>query len=112
MPHAVIEYSANLDAFVTSRQAVLAAHNVMLDSGLFSPEAVKTRAHNVNQFLVGDDNADASFIHVWIALMEGRPVEKKQALTQAMFSALRALVPEATSVSVDIRDMDSKTYRK
>lgn len=112
MPHAIIEYSANLEQEITSRKAVMAAHKVMLDSGLFSPDAVKSRAHKTEDFIVGVDAPNASFIHIWIALMEGRAVEKKQALTQTMFDTIRMLIPEATSVSVDIRDMEAATYRK
>lgn len=112
MPHAIIEYSANLEHEITTRKAVMAAHKVILDSGLFAPDAVKSRAHKVEDFVVGTDMSSVSFVHIWIALMEGRALEKKQALTQAMFDTISALIPEATSVSVDIRDMEAATYRK
>jgi 5-carboxymethyl-2-hydroxymuconate isomerase len=112
MPHLTIEYSANLQQAVQAGDVLALAHDCMIQSGLFAvPADIKTRAYRAGLFLVGTDPA-ASFAHATVHLLAGRTVEQKQALTQALLAVLRAALPSANQLSVDIRDMERETYRK
>ncbi len=112
MPHAVLEYSANLDASHDPGELVATAHAVMTQCGLFSPNAIKTRAYKTQHFCVGEQGSEGMFLHVTIQLLEGRTLAQRSALTQAMFDALRPMLPEAAKLSVDSVDMVKETYRK
>ncbi len=84
----------------------------MLQSGLFEASAVKSRLHETSIFRVGDGDDSVGFLHARIHLMEGRSLEQKQALTQAMLDALSPYIAENNSLTVDISDMARTTYRK
>ena len=114
MPHAVIEYSENLtDAMIESRTDLVGlVHGVMMGSGLFELSAIKTRAYGVDNWMVGEKGPDGKFIHVAVSLLSGRTLEQKQNLSETLGKALSKQVPQADSVTVEIRDMDKDTYRK
>ena len=84
----------------------------MQTSGLFALPAIKTRAYEAHDFLVGEQGALGSFIHITIYLMSGRTTAQKQQLSQSMFDALHERIAEADSITVDIRELDSDTYKK
>jgi len=112
MPHATIEYSANLSGHTHCATLVPTVHERMIASGLFNAADVKTRAYATQDFHVGEKGAAGSFIHVRIELMEGRTPQQRQALTTSIRDAVQALIPQADQLSVDIRDMGRETYRK
>jgi len=114
MPHAVIEFSANLTEVVQATKATAAVHQAMIASGLFAvPADIKTRAYAAQDFLVGElGQQQGSFVHVTISLLEGRTIAQKQALTDLVRNALQQLLPTVEQLSVDIRDMTKDTYRK
>lgn len=113
MPHAVIEFSANLAEVMQATKATAAVHQAMIASGLFAvPADIKTRAYAAQDFLVGELGQQGSFVHVTISLLEGRTIAQKQALTDLVRDALQQLLPTVEQLSVDIRDMTKDTYRK
>ena len=60
MPHIVIEYSENLDGEIKGAGLTKLLHKTVVDSGLFSPDAVKARSVFYSDYVL---HADAeSFI--------------------------------------------------
>lgn len=112
MPHAILEYSNNIAPAVQAGEALRLVHGAMTDSGLFKAHDIKTRAHPVHDFLVGEKGASGSFLHATVYLLEGRTTEQKQALSQTIFDKLSLAVKQADSVTVDIRELVKETYRK
>lgn len=112
MPHAVVEYSDNLSQSVYDSQLTAAVHDVMIQCGLFNTNDIKTRSYATSDWLTGTSTKSGGFVHVTISLMEGRTLEQKQELTQAMFETLSHALPNVQSLTVDIRDMTRETYRK
>ena len=112
MPHAIIEYSRNIASEVQQGELCELAYTVMNDSGLFTPNAIKTRTLCADNWYVGEQGANGAFVHITIRLLEGRSEEQKSALTQAMFDTMKKALPELEHVSVDIADMTKATYRK
>ena len=113
MPHCCIEYTPNVLAQMDKAELLHTAHQVMLSAGLFGAADVKTRAHEVHDFILGEQAVGQSgFIHIIIYLLSGRTVEQKHALTHSMAQALRAKLPDLASITVDIRDMVRDTYAK
>ena len=112
MPHAIIEYSQNLHADIAAREITRVVHGVMGDSGLFHLADIKTRAYAAADFQVGEMGTDGSFVHITVALLEGRTVAQKQALSIALRDALAAAMDSVGQISIDIRDMMRETYNK
>ena len=113
MPHCCIEYTPNVLAKMDKAELLHTAHQVMLSAGLFGAADVKTRAHEVSDFILGEQPLQQSgFIHIIIYLLSGRTAEQKQALTHSMAQALLAKLPDLASITVDIRDMTRETYAK
>lgn len=115
MPHCVIECSAQIAHFTDRIVAV--AHASMIDSGLFAAQDIKTRSYVANNYVIGDEphvsqNDGHGFIHVVVYLLSGRTAEQKNALTQHMGTALTQLNTHASSITVDIRDVERTTYYK
>ena len=109
MPHVVIEYSANVEQFA---EAVPIAHDVMIQSGLFTTEDIKTRSYAAENFLVGKKGNQGRFVHVTISILEGRTTKQKQALSEAMRDALCVPLKEVDQLSIDIHELIKDTYRK
>lgn len=112
MPHLILEYTKNLDAEIKSKQLLEKTHWVMLDSGLFNPEAVKSRTRCLEEHLLGTKKEGTSFIHIAVALLEGRTLEQKKELSKAISACIKSEFANLGSVSVEIRDMDKASYSK
>jgi len=108
MPHAVIEYSAN----IIPKNIIPLVHEAMIASGLFEADNIKTRAYVANDFMVGTKGAEGRFVHLTVAILSGRTMEQRQTLSQSLIDILKASFPDADSLTVEIREMDRETYRK
>jgi 5-carboxymethyl-2-hydroxymuconate isomerase len=64
--------------------------------------------------VVGDGTAEGRMVHVDIGLLKGRATEVKAALSDAVLARLADAVAGSAGValSVEVRDMDTDTYRK
>ena len=112
MPHAVIEYSANIASQMDASQLVALVHGKMLDCEIFNKPDIKTRAYEATHYAVGESGRDGGFVHVTIALLAGRPVEKRQQLSQSLLAALVDALPGVDQLTVDLREMERETFSK
>lgn len=112
MPHVIIEYSQNIHDAVQAAKISVLAHEMLVQSQLFSIADIKTRSYVAQDYLVADKGLAGSFLHVSVYILEGRPVEKKQALSEALRDMLVSTLPQVDQVSVDIRDLERAIYRK
>jgi len=81
MPHLILEYSANLLPAFEPKQALHRMNTVLLASGEFVPDHIKSRALRVDDFLVGDE-APGGFLHASLHLLSGRDDRTKLRLTE------------------------------
>lgn len=110
MPHVVVDYSANLSAAVKEKQLLKKLHKVMLESTLFSADAVKLRSQAFEEYLLPEGKEE--FLHVNAAILEGRPDDKRALLSDALFAVIQSSMPQTAQLSVNIHEMDALTYRK
>lgn len=110
MPHIVIEYSDNLHSQIKESAITKAVHQTVLNSALFSPDAIKARSIGYSDYVL-PDNAQ-SFIHITVSILNGRNTGQKAALSNAVFDAAKNCIPHCDKLSVDIHDMNVDTYRK
>ncbi|MEN3111094.1 5-carboxymethyl-2-hydroxymuconate Delta-isomerase [Uliginosibacterium paludis] len=115
MPHLVLEYTANLLPDFDPAQALHRMNTVLLASGEFVPDHIKSRAIRFDDFLVGDA-APGSFLHARLHLLDGRSQPVKRAITEGLVAALRSCVIDNTAQPVQITaealDMDRGAYSK
>ena len=115
MPHLVLEYSANLLPDFEPAQALHRMNTVLLASGEFEPDHIKSRAIRCDDYLVGDATS-GSFLHARLHLLEGRNSHTKQAITEGLVAALRSCVignpARPVQITAETQDMDRSAYSK
>ncbi len=92
MPHAIVEYSANLRdaADIPGLLQVIAAR--LRDSGgVFPLGGIRVRAYAAEDYVIADGTApDDAFIHVTVKIGAGRPDDFKRRFFGALFEAIKA----------------------
>lgn len=115
MPHLVLEYTANLLPDFEPMQALHRMNTVLLASGEFVPDHIKSRAIRLDEYLVGDDEP-GSYMHARLHLLAGRDPSVKAAITEGLVAALRSCVNGPAGMPVQITaealDMDRAAYSK
>ena len=110
MPHFVVEYSRGIadDAGLGQVMDQLVAAGV--ESGCMQLADIKVRATPYDHYRLAQPGQ--TFIHVTVSLLEGRSDAVKAGLAVIVRDKLDALLPEVTSISIDIRDMNPVAYKK
>ncbi len=120
MPHVIIEHSSDI-----SKNSIIpigkAIQDIMLSitEGKFDPDQCKVRGHSFDEYLVGKpDHTTSSFLHITIKIMAGRIDEIRKKLAEETAEFTKKFVLEQNlkttrcDISVDIVEMDSKSYQK
>ncbi len=111
MPHFVIEYSTNLDPDIDLRAVVEAVHKSAVDSGLFKIGGIRVRTLKHDIYKIADGNPEHAFLHIRVAILEGRSAEDRERLGNATLAAVDALLSNAQkkrgiALSVEIGEID------
>ena len=116
MPHLTIEITSNLKPFVHAPALLQVAHQVLLQSHVFSASDIKSRLVWLNDFCTGEAGDAEGFVHASLDLLAGRPPEVRQKLAADVASALQFGLDEVVSIPVQVscwvRDMDQGSYSK
>ncbi|NUF82869.1 5-carboxymethyl-2-hydroxymuconate Delta-isomerase [Acinetobacter seifertii] len=86
MPHVVVDYSDNLTG-LNAKQLLEEINSTLIETGLFSPEDIKSRTRKDDVFLIGL-GADQAYIHVKAYILSGRTAEQKQLMGEQLLAAL------------------------
>ncbi|WP_217488713.1 5-carboxymethyl-2-hydroxymuconate Delta-isomerase [Acinetobacter oleivorans] len=86
MPHVVVDYSENLTG-LNAKQLLEEINITLIETELFSPEDIKSRARKDDVFLIGL-GADQAYIHVKAYILSGRTAEQKQLIGDQLLTAL------------------------
>jgi len=115
MPHLKLEYSTNLDAAVASPELLLDLHRTLERVAGITLGNCKSRAIPAPRFVVADGEPGGAFVHLDVRFLEGRPLEVRQALGDAL---LKRLVDAygadrpGLQVTVEITESPHATYFK
>ena len=116
MPHAIIERSGNLvyDFIEHDIDLVNVVHGTLINAGLFELSAIKTREMTHDNWMVGEKGEDGTFVHLCLSIKAGRTVEQRQALSDTLIASLGEALQDIVvdQITVEIREMDTDTYRK
>jgi len=115
MPHLRLEYSTNLDAAVASPALLLDLHRTLEQVAGIAIGNCKSRAVPIPRFVVADGGPDGAFVHLDVRFLEGRPLEVRRALGEALLTRLvDAYGADRTGlqVTVEITESPRATYFK
>lgn len=108
MPHFVIDCSGQL-LRIHSEESILArVHRVANASGLFEESDIKVRIRPYAIHAVGGGRED--FIHAFAWIMQGRSIEQRAALAQAIVAELAGMFPQLPRIAANIAEFEQATY--
>lgn len=110
MPHFIIEEGNALTNARIRKNAIKVAIDCGEKSGIMNVNDIKIRIHSYSDFYAVD--GCKSFMHITVKLLKGRSTEQKEGLSILLRDSFAAQFSQIESISVDIRDMDSDTYKK
>jgi len=117
MPHAILEYSANIldDADFLHMFAQL--HLILVEQGKCRLDDIKSRAIGCEHYRVGDGDERNAFAHLTLCLLEGRDADTLQGLGEACLELMqtfycKSLSEQRCDLTVEIRPMRRDSYFK
>lgn len=110
MPHCIVEYSKNLESFMSPRELVNAANRGAVESGLFDSFNIKSRAIGYQHYLVAGEVSD--FIHVQVKILPGRTEQQKSHLSGLVLDSIKSLAIKDVTITVEVCDLHGESYAK
>jgi 5-carboxymethyl-2-hydroxymuconate isomerase len=117
MPHAILEYSANILDDADFHHMFGRLHQLLVETGKCRLDDIKSRAIGCEHFRVGDDDERNAFAHLTLCVMEGRDAETLQRLGEACLELMQefyaqSLEEQRCDLTVEIRPMRRDSYFK
>ncbi len=115
MPHCVLEYSHNIPDQINFQDFFQKLHQLMVDTGEFKLERIKSRVVPHENCYIGDGNIDNKFVYLQISILTGRDVSLRKHISNSALELLKKHLPKSLaenrcSVTVDIREMDREVH--
>ncbi|MDH5856145.1 5-carboxymethyl-2-hydroxymuconate Delta-isomerase [Lampropedia aestuarii] len=116
MPQVHLEYSANLP--IDAAKVLKAVNAALFATGQFKlPQDIKSRAQAFDAFVVGDDLPHQAFVHLRVAVIDGRSVEVRKAIADAALAALQAAhdwqaLPLQVQLGAEVHEITLATYAR
>jgi|1048.fasta_scaffold15277_2 5-carboxymethyl-2-hydroxymuconate isomerase len=115
MPHCVVEYSQNIPDKVNFKEFFQKLHQIMVDTGAFKLERIKSRVITHNNYYIGDGNSENTFVYLQISILTGRELPLRKKLSGDALDLIKTYFPKALaqmkcSMTVDIREMDKEAH--
>jgi len=115
MPHIVLKHSEKLlsDAKASTLLNLLTKQLAEIET--FNIAAIKSRAQSFGLFQVAEGGPETkqAFAHIEVALLEGRPKNVLEEVSNQLFSSLeKELATEKASLSLEVREMQAAYYKK
>jgi 5-carboxymethyl-2-hydroxymuconate isomerase len=117
MPHCILEYSANLPETPDFQTLFQQLHDVLMTSGQFTLDDIKSRAIRHEVFRIGDGDLRRTFVTLNLRLLSGRSDEVKAALSRSILELLerafaRTLAETTCSLTVQVSEIHRPSYQK
>ena len=110
MPHIIVEYAkqrindAQVDAMLHT------IHHAIMESGLYKPVMIKTRAYAFSKFTNG--GGSDPYIHIQARIKATQDLDKKKRLSDVIINGLSTLSIPASVITVEVIDMERESYGK
>ena len=111
MPHITVEYSSNLENGVDVRRLIDDLHRTVVQSGLFEPAAVRTRAAPRSLYRIADGAPENVFLHITARIRAGRSAGDRKALGASLLQTAKDAIaaqpaPPPIAVTVEVHEID------
>jgi len=111
MPHIIVEYSSNLADGVDMRRLIDDLHRTVLQSRLFEPAAVRTRAAPRSLYRIADGAPENVFVHITARIRAGRTAGDRKALGASLLQTAKDAIaaqqtPPPVAVTVEVQELD------
>jgi 5-carboxymethyl-2-hydroxymuconate isomerase len=98
MPHAIVEWTDNLEKEFAIRDLLdLIATELRDSGGVFPWGGIRVRGIKLTDYVIADGKEDDAFVNITFKLGAGRPQEFKQAFFSALFEKVKAFFAEIQS---------------
>ncbi|MGY4691493.1 5-carboxymethyl-2-hydroxymuconate Delta-isomerase [Salibacterium sp. K-3] len=119
MPHFIVEYTDNLKADGDIR-ALLKKINEVLTAhpDLFPVGGVRSRAIELNDYVIADDTEDDAFVHAMLKIGGGRSKEDKTMISEKLFEVMETHFSDLfekryLALSLELQEFgEGGTYKK
>ncbi len=117
MPHLTLEYTSNLEEWASDPGLLLSLHRLLESVAAIKIGNCKSRWRMVEEWVVGDGQGESAFVHLDLRFLEGRALDKKQAVGAGAAELLRSHFEAAfqsfdVQITVDVQDIRRSTYFK
>lgn len=117
MPQITLEHTANILDTLDFKTVLLAIHQTVHDVTGVNIENCKSRARQLEYYLVGSGGSEKAFVGVDLYLLEGRSDDIKRALGQAVLDLLTTFFPQSIAkldlqITVKVDDICKDYYFK
>lgn len=110
MPHCIIEYAQTIEDICSPEKLIKAVYSGALNSQLFEPEDIKTRAIPFNNYTTG--TVKQNFIHICLKILSGRTCKQRQMLSSLVLTELEYLSLSSLSLTVEVIEIERDSYSK
>jgi len=117
LPHFILEYTDNLKKDIDIKQLLKTIHSAILEfPNLLPISGLRSRAIEVNNYMIADGTEDDAFIHATLKLGKGRTEDQKKAIGNKIFQVMKEyLTPiyekRYLAVSLEIYEFQQETYK-
>jgi len=117
MPQLKLEYTDNIIQDTDFDSLFLKIHQILFNTGGINIENCKSRAVKIQNYFIGQGDANNAFIHLQIQFLEGRSDSLKQAIGHQILNLLKEYYKASLEnlnlqITVEITDIQKKTYFK
>ncbi|MDF0601422.1 5-carboxymethyl-2-hydroxymuconate isomerase [Psychromarinibacter sp. C21-152] len=117
MPHIIVEYSGNLEPEADLPGLCDVLRRTAAAQEIFPLTGVRVRAYRADVYSIADGDPGNGFVDISVRLREGRPLDKRQAATEAIFAAAREhlsalLASRPVMLSLEMRNIDAELAPK
>lgn len=117
MPHLIVEYSANIEEALKLPELLTRLRDCAVASGVFPLGGIRLRGARRDHYLIADGDPANAFVHLTARIGQGRTLEVRQSIAQALFDVLCSQLAElyaerGLGISVEIQEIDAATSLK
>ncbi|MFD1706464.1 5-carboxymethyl-2-hydroxymuconate Delta-isomerase [Siminovitchia sediminis] len=118
MPHVIVEYTDNIKKEARIKSLLKKINESMIDSnGVFPVGGIRSRAIELNDYVVADGTEDDAFVHVALKIGAGRSEEDLKQACDKLFEVVKEhfadLYEKRTlALSMEIEEFSRPTYKQ
>ena len=115
MPHIIVEHSTNISEDLNPKDLMRTLHDEVAAHDI-EAHKIKSRLRPLQDYIIGEDHAQDSMVHVTLLVLEGRGKDFAQTLGKDVYDALERHISDLNITScfpsLELREMDPRTYYK